>query len=231
MKKIIILTLITTIVFTGCSSNSSTTADQSQEAAVIAEKENITNLESENVDKTEEKSSASENSTEADLETETVVDTEVEEKSTTVEITLPALYAEGTTQEELDQTCADYNFMSATLNEDGSVTYIMTKAAHELFMNVLEEELKNELLTMIGSTDYPSITAIETNNDYSEFNVTTNSTELSSNDSISAFIFYTAGGMYNLCNGNESANITVNFINADTGDVIYTGNSSEMELE
>ena len=52
---------------------------------------------------------------------------QVDENLLTVEITVPKEFVEeGTTQETLDASLAD-GIQSATLNEDGSVTYVMTK--------------------------------------------------------------------------------------------------------
>ena len=53
-------------------------------------------------------------------------DIEVENGILTVSITLPAEYMEGVTQEQLDAGKGT-TYQSATLNDDGSVTYKMTK--------------------------------------------------------------------------------------------------------
>lgn len=81
---------------------------------------------------------------------------------------------------------------------------------------------------MIGSEDYPNITAIDFNETFTEFTITTKSTELDIVESFSALLFYMQGGMYNTFNGTPVDNITVVYKNADSGEVISTSNSSEM---
>ena len=58
------------------------------------------------------------NTSETSEETRSV---EVDENLLTVEITVPADYMENTTQEDLDKVVSENGFISATLNEDGSV--------------------------------------------------------------------------------------------------------------
>lgn len=144
-------------------------------------------------------------------------------------ITIPAKYTEGTTQEELDQNCNDGGFLSYALNDDGSVTYVMNEAQHAEFLKVTVKMLTDELNSWVGSSDFPNITSIEINNYFTEFKITTTSTELSMSESLSYALFFMCGDMYNICNQTETNNITVNYINADTEEIIKTYNSSEME--
>lgn len=228
MKKIIALTLITAMVFTGCSSNSGADSVKSKEAATIAESE-ITTAQTKTVTKIEEQNTTNaKESTEevtADKETESASDADVETEN--VKITMPAKYMEGTTQEELDQ---DYNtYATATLNEDGSVTFVMSKVMHAAFIEIIEKELTDQLNSMVGSSDFPTITSIEMNDNFTEFNLTTTSTVLSEDEATSSIYFYMFGDMYNIFNQTESNIITVNFINADTSEIIHSSDSSEMD--
>ena len=47
-------------------------------------------------------------------------------------------------------------------------------------------------------------------------------------ESFSVLGFYMYGGMYNIFNGTAVDNVSVKFINADTGEVISTTNSKDM---
>ena len=60
-----------------------------------------------------------------------------------------------------------------------------------------------------------------------EFTVTTKSSALDMNESFSTMAFYMYGGMYNVFSGENVSNISVTFINADTGQVIETANSAD----
>lgn len=154
---------------------------------------------------------------------------EVDENLLTMEITIPADFMEGTTQEDLNGSVKENGFISATLNEDGSVTYVMTKGKHKEFMASMTDEFNTSLAEMIESEDYPNITNIDANPDFTSFAVTTKSTELDMNESFSVLAFYMYGGLYNSFNGASIDNIHVDFINADSGDVIETWDSKDLE--
>ena len=48
-------------------------------------------------------------------------------------------------------------------------------------------------------------------------------------ESFSVIGFYMYGGLYNVFSGEEVDNISVTFINANTGDIINIANSSDLE--
>ncbi len=160
---------------------------------------------------------------------EAIGDIEIEENLFSVELTIPAEYVGEMTQEELNQTAEEKGYKSVTLNEDGSATYVMTKAQHEEMMAETVAEFKAALDEMVGSEDYPNITDISVNSDFTEFTITTSSTELDMNESLSVIVFYMYGAMYHIFNGTTADNIHVDFVNADSGEVINSADSSDME--
>lgn len=153
---------------------------------------------------------------------------EVEKNLFDVTLTIPKDYVGESTQEDLNKLCKEKGFQSITLNEDGSATYVMTKSQHEDLMTEYRTQINNSLKEMIGTENYPNITAIEANEHFTEFTVTTKSTELSLTESFSVMAFYMYGGMYAIFEGTEVDNISVTFVNADSGDIISTANSSDM---
>ena len=54
------------------------------------------------------------------------------------------------------------------------------------------------------------------------------SSELNLAESFSVLAFYMYGGMYNIFNGTEVENITVDFINEANGQIINSANSNDM---
>lgn len=76
-------------------------------------------------------------------------------------------------------------------------------------------------------TDYPNVTKVEANDDYTKFTVTTASTELSFEEQFLSMQLYIYGGMYNAFN-NLSPVISVDYVNADSGATIYSGKSSDI---
>lgn len=146
-----------------------------------------------------------------------------------VELTIPASYVgEDVTQESLDAKVVEDGFKSATLNTDGSVTYVMSKDQHNEMMDEVKASIDSSITEYIGSTDTPSITAIETNDDYTEFKVKLSTDTLGFGESFTALTFMIYGAMYNVFNGTEADNIAVSYINQATGEVIHTTNSSDL---
>lgn len=156
---------------------------------------------------------------------------EVDENLLTVELTVPADYIGETTQGELDAVAKEKGFKSITLNEDGSATYVMTKGQHKELMSEMTNEFNSSLAEMVGSEDYPNFTNIEANSDFTEFTITTTSTELGFNESFSAIAFYMYGGMYNAFNGTPVDNVHVDFVNAESGEIISSSDSKDMAEE
>ena len=94
---------------------------------------------------------------------------EVEKELFDVTLTIPADFIGDTTQEELDASVAEGNVHSATLNDDGSVTYVMSNRQHKQLLAGISAGFDEALSAMIGSEDYPNITNIEANDTYTSF--------------------------------------------------------------
>lgn len=163
----------------------------------------------------------------ADTSDDTDEALDAEENLSLVEFNVPAEFVGDSTQEELDATANENGFDSITLNEDGSATYVMTKAKHQEMMVEITDTINAALEDMIGSEDYPNITDITANDDFTEFTVTTSSTELSFSESLLVIAFYTYGGTYNIFNTTPVDNIHVDFVNSESGEIIDTVNSSD----
>jgi len=162
---------------------------------------------------------------------EGIADIEVDKALFDVTITIPKDYIGEVTQEELDDTSEEKGYKSATLNGDGSVTFVMTKDQHKELLKGVAETIDEALADMVGSEDFPNITSVKANDDYTSFTVTTTSTELSFAESFSVIAYYTYGGMYAIYAGNSVDNIHVDFVNADTGNIIESGDSKDLADE
>ncbi len=155
-------------------------------------------------------------------------DVDVDKGLFDVTITIPKDFAGDTTQEELDESVKEKGYKSATLNSDGSITYVMTKAQHKKMMEEVTENLNETLDEMVGSENYPNITDVTANSNFTSFKVTTKNEELDMSESFAILGFYMFGGMYAVFNGESVGNIHVEYINADTGEVISSSDSDDM---
>lgn len=144
----------------------------------------------------------------------------------TVSITMPKDFVgEDITQEALDEKAGE-RYVSARLNEDGSVTYKLTKKQHKDMMGEIVAGIDESLQGMVDGTDY-SFTEIKHNDDYTVFDVTAGGDELGLTDSFATLAFYMYGGMYGIFTGKTPEKVIVNFYNPN-GDLISTADSSNM---
>ena len=213
-KKLVLLVAVSMLTLSACSSKDTSTTTTTQSESQSAE--SISESQTQEVE-----------STDSDLTS--LGEIEVDEGIFNVELTFPSDFVEAQTQEELDKLSKERGFKSITLNEDGSATYVMSKKQHQELLSEYRELINSSLNEMIGSEDYPNFTNIETNDNYTEFTITTKNTELDMVESFSVIGFYMYGGLYNVFSGEEVDNISVTFINANTGDIINIANSSDLE--
>ena len=80
---------------------------------------------------------------------------------------------------------------------------------------------------MIGSEDYPNITDIKANSDFTSFTITTKNAEPDMAESMSTISLYMMAGVYNTFNGTPVDNVHIDFVNADTGEVISFSDSAD----
>lgn len=144
-----------------------------------------------------------------------------------VYITLPAeLVGEDVTQERLEAGVGD-TFTSVTLNEDGSVTYKMTKKQHKAMLEELSKSFDDAFDDITASGEY-AISEIRHNADYTSFDITLTTEELGLQEGFMVMAFYMYGGMYSIFTGKEP-NITVNYYSAG-GNLIQTANSADADF-
>lgn len=143
-----------------------------------------------------------------------------------VSITLPADFV-GTdiSQESIDAEAGD-TYTSGKLNEDGSVTYKMTKKQHKAMLESTAENIDKALQELVDNQEY-IFTEIKHNDQFSVFDITLSTDDVGINESLMVLGFYLYGGMYTTFSGLEADNITVNFY-SPSGDLISTANSADM---
>lgn len=151
---------------------------------------------------------------------------EVDRNLLTVEITIPASMAD---QGAIPEDLSDSEFyQSSTVNADGSVTLVMSKSQHAELMQQIRESIDQSLAEMVGAEETPNFKEIETNDDYTVFTVKTSSTQLGFSESIASMGFYIFAGLYHVFNGTEVGDVTVKFVNSETGDLLEELHSSDI---
>ncbi|MGI5894994.1 MAG: hypothetical protein ACOX6P_10460 [Candidatus Merdivicinus sp.] len=222
MKKMlsIILSILIVSCFTSCGEKNNSSVETSE----------VSNSVSSTVS-TSEDSSETDTSSEETHSLDELSGLNVDQKLFDVEITIPADFVEeGMTQADLDQEVEEAGFQSAVLNEDGSVTYVMTKDQHQKMMEEMKSSLDQSLSEMIDPETFPTFQNITSNDDYTEFTVQISSSEIGFAEGMSVLGFYMISGVYHAFNGTQPDDIVVKFVDAD-GNVIDESHSSELGEE
>lgn len=101
---------------------------------------------------------------------------EVDKKMLNVDITLPASFLELDEDEEIDideikKEAKEDGIKDVVLNDDGSVTYTMSKSTHRELLDEMEEAVQESIEEIINSEDFPSIKDIKANKKYDQYEV------------------------------------------------------------
>jgi|MTBAKSStandDraft_1061840.scaffolds.fasta_scaffold01637_5 hypothetical protein len=160
-------------------------------------------------------------------ELEAIGDVEVKNGILTVSITLPADFVGDTVTQELLDADGGENYQSAKLNEDGSVTYKMTKGQYRFMLESITKSFDDSFQEIIDDNETYGISKIDHNDSYTIFDVTLDNESVGFVDGFSTIMFYMYGGIYGIFSGSNAENIVVNFY-GPSGNLIETANSADM---
>ncbi|MBD3107378.1 hypothetical protein IEO70_03285 [Bacillus sp. AGMB 02131] len=164
---------------------------------------------------------------------------EVDKGLLNVEVTLPASLFEGQDLDEAIANAKEEGVKEVIKNDDGSVTYIMSKAEHKKLMKEMKEEVIQSIEEMETSEEYPSIQSVDYNKSLNEFTITVTSREEFEN-SFEGFAIFGIGLQsmyYQLFNGGKSDDITatIHLKDGTTSEVyntiVYPDDLEEEETE
>lgn len=124
-------------------------------------------------------------------------------------ITMPADFSSGATQELLDATSGEM-YTAARLNEDGSITYKLTKKQHKGMLDDFQGVIDDSIKEMLDNSSL-AYTDIKPGKGYSVFDVTLSNEELGDAEMIMNTAFFIYGELYGIFNGHSEDNITVNY--------------------
>jgi hypothetical protein len=157
---------------------------------------------------------------------ETSNEISVDENLLTVDITVPASFFEDMTEEEIESNSKEQGFTKVVINDDGSVTYTMTKAKRQEILNDYKNELNNTIDSYInGENKVASFKSIRYNNDISKIDIRVDSSLYSAWDSMHTLVFYMYGAYYQIFNGvnKDDIEVIVNFIDDSTNEILDSG--------
>lgn len=160
-----------------------------------------------------------------------IFDITVDKGLSNVALTVPKDLSDEITQEEMNEIVKELNLEAATKNSDGSITYIITKKQHEELLEELRNSLKQSLSESLNPTDYPSITNVEANDNFTHFTLTTKNEVPDFFERLSVFLLITYSEFYRVFAGEEHDNIIFDFVNAESGEIILTMDTADLSSD
>lgn len=155
-------------------------------------------------------------------------DVQVENGVMTVSLNVPADLAKNIRQETIDAGIGT-QYQAAFRNQDGSITYKMTKEQHQAMLEQLAVSFDNSLQEMIDDEKY-TISNITRNNDFTVFDISLDGAEPSASDSFAAFSLYMYGELYGVFNGKRPEHVIVNYFDSN-GNLIDSDDSATMNQQ
>ncbi len=151
---------------------------------------------------------------------------QVDEGLLSLEITLPASVFEEETEESIKTAAEEKGIDSCKVNEDGSVTYKMSKSKHKEILKEMKTSLDESIVGMIDGEDaVASFVKIEYADDFSKFDVYVDPNLYTGLDGLYIIVFYLYGTYYQAFEGKDinEIDVVVNFINNNTNETIESG--------
>ncbi len=150
---------------------------------------------------------------------------EVDKGLLSVEVTIPSTFIEG---EDIDTVIAEAKkdgIKDATKNEDGSVTYKMSKARHKEMMKEMKTNITTYVDELVNDEEFASIQDIKHNASFSEFTIVVDKTAFENSFDGFATLGLAMSGMYYRAFDGTNAddlNVTVHTKDVSTGEIFST---------
>ena len=151
---------------------------------------------------------------------------------TNVKVTLPAslfeYVDEEISQEDLDKAAFENGFISATLNEDGSVTYVMSKDKYNAYVAELAMQI-DKGLEELCNTENSTIVDIKHNADFTDYTITLDADVVGFTESfVSLAIVLYSAFYYGFTGKDMTSGVHFTYVNK-SGDVLEEYSTDEME--
>lgn len=151
---------------------------------------------------------------------------------TNVKATLPASlfeYAdEEISQDDLDKAAFENGFISATLNEDGSVTYVMSKDKYNAYVAELAMSI-DKGLEELCNTENSTIVDIKHNADFTDYTITLDADVVGFTESfVSLAIVLYSAFYYGFTGKDMTSGVHFTYVNKN-GDILDEFSTDELE--
>ena len=194
-----VLLFVLNLALTGCTSNNSAN----------------------NVDHNNEKEEVNDKDEEAAIE--------VEKKLTSVEIKIPLAWLDPNDEadiEEIKKNAMEAGVKEVVVNDDETVTYIMSRSVHKELLDEMEEGMIESIEEVINGEETQSIKNIEYGKGFTSYDVVVNVSEYENSFDAFAILGLAFQSMlYQIFDGVSPDDVksTINIIDEETGEIFYTG--------
>lgn len=156
-----------------------------------------------------------------------------DENLVNVEITIPSDFLDEESKEEATEEAKEEG-IECTVNEDGSLTYKMSKAKHKELLKEFASDFDEDANELINEGT-SSIKELTHNKDFTEITAKVSSADYLQNidDSLLTYVYLLYGGFYQIFSGvpAEETNTVCKIIDIDTGEEIETISLQELLSE
>lgn len=156
---------------------------------------------------------------------------EVDENLLDVDVTLPPDFFDGEDMSAFvpNTYAEEMGFKKAVLHDDGSVTVTMTKAFHKEFMKELALSLEEAFAEVGPVNNVSCIQEVKHNENFTEITVVVDRALYEANGTgLSTLAILVLASYYIAFDGNTGANITVNTVDVETGELLNSYNTSQL---
>jgi hypothetical protein len=141
------------------------------------------------------------------------------------EVTLPAIFFEGQDMDQVIANAKEGGFDDITANEDGSVTFQMSKEAYEQWRSDTAETVKQTISDILASGDFASIQDIAYNDSFTEFQIVADRAAFENSAAPALYTaIYVPASMFQLIDGasHEEVSVTILLEDAATKEIFGT---------
>ena len=211
MKRFIAL-LLSVLMLAACFAGCHKDTEEAEDSTATAEETTKASKDTTDLDSTTKKSKSGKSSVK-------------EVDGNYVEVTFPSSYYSGYDEEDIIAASEESGYKSCKVNKDGSVTYTMTEDQLQELKDEMQDTIDDTIASITtGDSATGTISKVKYNKDMSKFNVYVDGDSYSEMTTLNAILFYTSASYYQTISGvaEEDVDITVNFIDKDTDEVLDT---------
>ena len=150
------------------------------------------------------------------------------EQEEMVTVVIPTVYESVTSQEEADEIRDNNGYESAVLEEDGSLTIVMSRSRYDEMISRFRESVDRGITEILEGETGSEIGKIEYNDDYSVFTVTVEGDEIGIMERQIADELVMYGTLYHIYTGNDVEHIQVDYVSRESGEVIESADSGSL---